>query len=136
MAMDSAAPSSTPASGAGAGGGAATPPFDFAQMMASLGGGATPLAGAGAAGAAGAGAGAGGAAGGGFNFAQMMQQMQGAGGMGGGIGGGQTPAVIYRTQLNQLNMMGFTDATANIEALIQTGGNVEAAVDRLLGGGN
>ena len=30
--------------------------------------------------------------------------------------------------------MGFTDAQANIRALVATGGNVQAAVNRLLGG--
>lgn len=30
--------------------------------------------------------------------------------------------------------MGFTDRAANLAALHQTGGNVSAAVDRLLGG--
>jgi ubiquilin len=44
------------------------------------------------------------------------------------------PEIIYRDQLAQLNSMGFTDPTANINALIMTGGNVEAAVDRLLSG--
>ena len=44
------------------------------------------------------------------------------------------PEILYRDQLSQLNNMGFTDAQANIQALIATGGNVEAAVDRLLQG--
>ena len=44
------------------------------------------------------------------------------------------PAILYRDQLSQLNAMGFTDAEANIQALIATGGNVQAAVDRLLQG--
>jgi len=45
----------------------------------------------------------------------------------------QQAQVMYRDQLQQLNAMGFTNAEANLEALIQTGGNVEAAVERLLG---
>merc|ERR1712176_1344958 len=44
------------------------------------------------------------------------------------------PAILYRDQLSQLNAMGFTDAEANIQALIATGGNVQAAIDRLLQG--
>ena len=44
------------------------------------------------------------------------------------------PEILYRDQLSQLNSMGFTDAAANIRALIATGGNVQAAIDRLLGG--
>eukprot|EP00488_Nonionellina_sp_1-RS-2012_P004199 TRINITY_DN9401_c0_g1_i1.p1 TRINITY_DN9401_c0_g1~~TRINITY_DN9401_c0_g1_i1.p1 ORF type:complete len:143 (+),score=44.61 TRINITY_DN9401_c0_g1_i1:49-429(+) len=43
------------------------------------------------------------------------------------------PQIIYRDQLSQLNSMGFTDADANIGALVATGGNVQAAIDRLLG---
>ena len=42
------------------------------------------------------------------------------------------PEILYRDQLAQLNAMGFTDAAANIQALIATGGNVNAAVERLL----
>ena len=38
----------------------------------------------------------------------------------------------FASQLEQLEMMGFTNRTANIEELTRTGGNVEAAVDRLL----
>merc|ERR1712130_658385 len=44
------------------------------------------------------------------------------------------PAILYRDQLSQLNAMGFNDAEANIQALIATGGNVQAAIDRLLSG--
>ena len=42
------------------------------------------------------------------------------------------PEILYRDQLSQLNSMGFNDAQANIQALIATGGNVQAAIDRLL----
>jgi len=74
------------------------------------------------------------------NMRQMMQQMGGLGGSspGGGVGGNQTvtPApdaeTRFASQLEQLEMMGFTDKSANIEELTRTGGNVEAAVDRLL----
>merc|ERR1711879_398342 len=44
------------------------------------------------------------------------------------------PEILYRDQLSQLNSMGFSDAAANIAALIATGGNVQAAIDRLLQG--
>lgn len=41
-------------------------------------------------------------------------------------------AQIYSLQLSQLSDMGFTDTQANISALQATGGNVNAAVERLL----
>lgn len=46
----------------------------------------------------------------------------------------QDPAVQYASQLQQLQDMGFSDATANLQALVHTRGNVNAAVERLLGG--
>lgn len=65
--------------------------------------------------------------------------MGGLGGLGGlgGMGGlGQQqqgdPKEIYKTQLEQLQGMGFTNESVNIEALKATGGNVEAAIERLL----
>jgi len=42
------------------------------------------------------------------------------------------PEILYRAQLSALNEMGFYDAERNIAALIATGGNVQAAVERLL----
>merc|ERR1719192_2949233 len=42
----------------------------------------------------------------------------------------QNAQTMFANQLNQLNNMGFTDAEANISALIATGGNVQAAIDR------
>lgn len=42
------------------------------------------------------------------------------------------PEAAYATQLQQLQDMGFFDRQANIRALQATGGNVHAAVDRLL----
>lgn len=73
------------------------------------------------------------------NIQQMMTQMgnTGLGGATGGpVGGGvQTPAdaeTRWAEQLSQLEMMGFSDKAANIQALTHTAGNVEAAVDRLL----
>ncbi|KAJ1623270.1 hypothetical protein T492DRAFT_1056162 [Pavlovales sp. CCMP2436] len=45
------------------------------------------------------------------------------------------PELHYATQLGLLNDMGFFDPTTNLQALVATGGNVNAAVERLLGGG-
>jgi len=42
------------------------------------------------------------------------------------------PEILYREQLSKLNTMGFTDAEKNIAALVATGGNVNAAIDRIL----
>ena len=44
-------------------------------------------------------------------------------------------AEMYASQLRQLNDMGFYDEQENIRVLIEVGGNVNAAVDRLLSGG-
>ncbi|KAI3949732.1 hypothetical protein MKX01_040949 [Papaver californicum] len=46
------------------------------------------------------------------------------------------PEELYATQLSQLQEMGFFDTQENIQALRATSGNVNAAVERLLGGGN
>lgn len=63
-------------------------------------------------------------------------------GLGGGFGGGDNgpfslppvadPETAFATQLSQLEAMGFADRAAAIAALQATGGNVEAAVERLL----
>ena len=42
------------------------------------------------------------------------------------------PESAYAAQLQQLQEMGFFDRDANLRALIATGGNVHAAVERLL----
>ena len=44
-------------------------------------------------------------------------------------------ATMYASQLDMLADMGFVDRESNLTALIETGGNVEAATDCLLGGG-
>jgi len=44
------------------------------------------------------------------------------------------PVVRYAAQLQQLQDMGFADQAANVRALQSSGGNVNAAVERLLGG--
>lgn len=56
----------------------------------------------------------------------------------GGLGGNQQaqdntpPEEKYKDQLEQLNAMGFTNKEVNLQALQATGGNVEAAVERIL----
>lgn len=44
----------------------------------------------------------------------------------------QTPEVRFQQQLDQLNAMGFINREANLQALIATGGDVNAAIERLL----
>lgn len=74
----------------------------------------------------------------------MMQQMgMPPGGMGdmsglpfagfGPAAPGLPPAQLYATQLRQMAEMGFVDAEANTRALQATGGNVNAAIERLFG---
>lgn len=80
-------------------------------------------------------------------FMQMMGNggMGGMGGMGGfgGLGGMGEPAAPadnrppeerYADQLAQLNEMGFFDFDQNVSALRRSGGNVQGAVNFLLGG--
>ncbi|XP_063001969.1 ubiquilin-4 [Elgaria multicarinata webbii] len=45
----------------------------------------------------------------------------------------QSPEVRFQQQLEQLNAMGFINREANLQALIATGGDVNAAIERLLG---
>ncbi|GAA5938435.1 uncharacterized protein JCM15063_000734 [Sporobolomyces koalae] len=79
------------------------------------------------------------------NLAQLQQMQQmfgggagfGAGGMGsfGNSGSSSTPQVPpeerFATQLEQMQAMGFTDASRNVRALLAAGGNVEAAISYL-----
>lgn len=44
------------------------------------------------------------------------------------------PEETYASQLTQLNAMGFSDRSANIRALVASRGNVNMAVERLIGG--
>jgi len=44
----------------------------------------------------------------------------------------QPPEERFRTQLEQLASMGFVDRAANLQALTATGGDVNAAIERLL----
>jgi ubiquilin len=86
----------------------------------------------------GAGAGAGrapGAMGGGLESLLAGIGGLGAAGMGAGMGApppAADPETAYATQLQQLQDMGFFDRETNVRALQATGGNVNAAVERLL----
>ena len=44
------------------------------------------------------------------------------------------PEIRFAAQISQLCDMGFFDTESNVRALTATGGNVNAAVERLLGG--
>ncbi|XP_040020806.2 ubiquilin-4 [Gasterosteus aculeatus] len=61
---------------------------------------------------------------------QLLQQMLQM--FAGGRPSAQTPEVRFQQQLDQLNTMGFIDRQANLQALIATGGDVNAAIERLL----
>merc|ERR1712146_181224 len=91
----------------------------FAQMMAGM-----------QQGQGGTGTGTGGAAGQANPMAMWQQMMAGMG----GPQGETRPEILYRDQLRQLNDMGFTNAQQNVSALVATGGNLEAAIDRLVQG--
>ncbi|KAI0706094.1 hypothetical protein BC835DRAFT_1312233 [Cytidiella melzeri] len=78
-----------------------------------------------------------------------MQQMMGAfggggfggGGFGGGFGAPPAPADSrppeerFQVQLQQLQDMGFSNASQNVRALLATGGNVNSAIEYILNGG-
>ncbi|CAB1334378.1 unnamed protein product [Coregonus sp. 'balchen'] len=66
---------------------------------------------------------------------QLMQQMlqMFAGGGGGSSTQTVTPEVRFQQQLDQLSAMGFINREANLQALIATGGDINAAIERLLG---
>jgi ubiquilin len=70
-------------------------------------------------------------------LAAALQMLNAGGGMGFGQPAqpAQAPELRYATQLAALNDMGFFDPQQNLQALVATGGNVNAAVERLLGGG-
>ncbi|KAK0210981.1 hypothetical protein DFS33DRAFT_343063 [Desarmillaria ectypa] len=71
------------------------------------------------------------------------------GGPGGGLGVGlggfgaaptaptdtRSPEERFQVQLQQLQDMGFTNASQNVRALLATGGNVHSAIEYILGGG-
>ena len=65
-------------------------------------------------------------------------------GLGGGFGGpgsqttptdSRSPEERFQVQLQQLQDMGFTNASQNVRALLATGGNVHAAIEYILNGG-
>ncbi|KAF9269700.1 hypothetical protein L218DRAFT_976715 [Marasmius fiardii PR-910] len=82
-----------------------------------------------------------------FNPALMQQMMNAMGGSSnpwamGGLGGfgspptdSRPPEERFQTQLQQLQDMGFTNASQNVRALLATGGNVHAAIEYILSGG-
>ena len=47
----------------------------------------------------------------------------------------EPPEVRFQVQLQQLQDMGFSNASQNVRALLATGGNVHAAIEYILGGG-
>ncbi|KAI0829113.1 hypothetical protein BC628DRAFT_1199794 [Trametes gibbosa] len=112
---------------AGLGGPGMFDPAVMQQMLAALGGG---------------GAGAGGV---------PPSPFGGLGGYGGGLGGGlggmggfgappapadsRPPEERFQVQLQQLQDMGFTNASQNVRALLATGGNVHSAIEYILNGG-
>ncbi|XP_023390067.1 ubiquilin-4 [Pteropus vampyrus] len=59
---------------------------------------------------------------------QMIQLLAGS-----GNSQVQTPEARFQQQLEQLNAMGFVNREANLQALIATGGDINAAIERLLG---
>ena len=76
-----------------------------------------------------------------FNPAALQGLMGGAGAGGfGGMGAAQEPTDTrppeerYESQLRQLNEMGFYEFDRNVAALRRSGGNVQGAIEHLLGG--
>merc|ERR1712003_76943 len=73
---------------------------------------------------------------------QMMQAMQGGmgnGGLNGGFGSPnpadtRPPEERYATQVQQLENMGFPDKHSNLQALAQSNGDVNQAINFLIGG--
>lgn len=47
----------------------------------------------------------------------------------------RSPEERFQVQLQQLQEMGFTNATQNVRALLATGGNVHSAIEYILSGG-
>ncbi|KAJ6505961.1 hypothetical protein DFH09DRAFT_1200732 [Mycena vulgaris] len=115
----------------GGAGAARPPPFDPA-LLAQLMGGAPPTPPA-------AGAGAGGGAPNQMDPAALYQLLGGFGA--GGAAAAPPPADTrspeerFQVQLQQLQDMGFTNASQNVRALLATGGNVHSAIEYILGGG-
>jgi len=68
-------------------------------------------------------------------FGQMLSGMaqNARPGAGGGGAPEDPPEQRFQIQLEQLMSMGFHDRAANIQALLSTGGDVNAAIERLIG---
>ena len=101
--------------GAGAGAGNPYAGLDINSLIQNLG--------AGGAGFGGAGLGAGGVP---PNLAAFMPPQQ-------PVNANLPPAERYKDQLLQMKEMGFTNQELNIQMLDATGGNVQLAIERLLG---
>jgi ubiquilin len=71
-----------------------------------------------------------------FMNSMMASLAQGAGNPGGTPGTGPPPEERYRAELEQLTGMGFMNREANLQALIATFGDINAAVERLLANQN
>ncbi|KAF1988599.1 hypothetical protein K402DRAFT_391820 [Aulographum hederae CBS 113979] len=121
-------------------------PERMRQMMEMLGGaggagggmGTSPFGGLGG---AGAGAGAGSGAPNPNAMADLLAALGGGAGGAGGFGGAppqpedtRPPEERYAEQLRQLNEMGFYEFERNVQALRRSGGNVQGAVEFLIGG--
>jgi len=74
----------------------------------------------------------------------MLQQLLGGyGGLPTALGGAgnanpantRPPEERFEQQLTQLREMGFVNTTQNVRALVATGGNVQMAIEYILGGG-
>jgi len=68
-----------------------------------------------------------------FDFSQMFSMMNSSNPPVSSQVQQDPPEVRFREQIEQLKEMGFTDVQANILALTATNGNVQQAIDRLLG---
>ncbi|XP_066993196.2 ubiquilin-1 [Anabrus simplex] len=65
-------------------------------------------------------------------FSQFMARMISSMSTMQGVNSNQPPEERYRAQLEQLTQMGFVNRDANLQALIATFGDINAAVERLL----
>lgn len=68
-----------------------------------------------------------------MNNPAMMQQMMQMSGQMAPQSTNANPRETFATQLEQLRSMGFPNESANLAALQQAGGNIEFAIERLLG---
>ncbi|KAJ7650331.1 hypothetical protein FB45DRAFT_779359 [Roridomyces roridus] len=109
------------------GAGARPPAFDPALLAQLMGGGAPPLASTPpAAGTAPRAPGM---------DPAMLYQLLGGGGAPPPPADARPPEERFQVQLQQLQDMGFTNASQNVRALLATGGNVHSAIEYILGGG-